>query len=71
MRWYMPYGLGFEGTLDAFSIQLLAAFDGRQRLDPLIVQVAQNMGVSPPALRHEALQLVRHWIEVGLIAPVI
>jgi methylase of polypeptide subunit release factors len=70
MRWYMPHGLDFEGMLDAFSIQLLMAFDGRQRLDPLIVQVAQNMGVSPPSLRHDALQLVRHWVEVGLIAAV-
>ncbi|MFN8500049.1 MAG: class I SAM-dependent methyltransferase [Anaerolineae bacterium] len=67
MRVEMSRGLRFEGPLDELALRLLMAFDGERQLGPLIVQAARETGQEPHDVLGAALDVVRRWLELGLL----
>ncbi|MFN8475075.1 MAG: methyltransferase [Anaerolineae bacterium] len=66
----MARGLRFEGPLDELALRLLMAFDGERQLGPLIVQAARETGQDPNEIVRDALDVVRRWLGLGMVAPV-
>ncbi len=67
----MTRGLRFEGSLDELALRLMMAFDGERELGPLIVQAARETGDDPNAIVQDAVNVVRRWLELGLVVPVV
>jgi hypothetical protein len=64
----LEWGLGFSVGVDAYTIELLARFDGTRRLRDLFGEIARDSQLEEDSVARAGLPAVRRLLELGFLA---
>ena len=65
----MLNGLPFRGSVDPYTLQLLARCDGRRTLNEIANELAVAIGADPAKFASACAHVARHLVATGFLLP--